>query len=540
MTEAALETAVTREKPRDSFAFSFAVDGIWLVLLLGLILRLILAFFKGFDVDMSLFLYWSQQLADRGPWHFYDQDFFTDYAPGYMYVLFVIGKLDQLFGFNRDTYEYILKIPAIVADLASAYILWRLLEGKESNVRLGAAALYLLMPPVLLIGPIWGQVDSVLAFFLLLSVYYISRGRPVAGAVAFTVGFLVKPQAIAALPVLAFWIMKENPPKWVRVSLATLEWFIGALLILLGAATGVLFHLSEHSGAAIAGVIVASVGVALVAHRLLTDTANADTGEPAPALGGIPAVPRLWLYITGISVAVLVVLIFPFFVVQPWDLISQMKFSTEVYKVNSFWAFNFWNMFGLFDCGFKADEYVLDQNGIPPGEACAALPVSNGEIMGIAARIWGIAMFVVAECIILFSLRKKEGAGWLSLGVALSILAFYMFVTRMHERYVFPMVLPLLAASVLINSRLLWALFVGVVAAHFFNLYHVYIYYNSPPENPNELKWGWAYDIFQDADFLGMGLETVQVLSAVLVLGLLALLGFALFYKRSATDPEPA
>ena len=81
-----------------------------------------------------------------------------------------------------------------------------------------------------------------------------------------------------------------------------------------------------------------------------------DAGEPAEFPNAIPAVPRVWVYITGICVALLIVLIFPFFSFQPWDFISQMKFSTEVYKVNSFWSYNFWNMFGLFDCGFKADE----------------------------------------------------------------------------------------------------------------------------------------------------------------------------------------
>jgi len=526
MTDVVLEAGTLRAGRRSSLPFSFAVEGIWVVLAAGLVLRLILAFLPGFGVDIGLFTYWSQQLADRGPWHFYDQDFFTDYAPGYMYVLLLIGKLDQLLGFSAETYEYVLKIPAIAADLASAYILWRLLDGQKAELRLGAAALYLLLPPVLLIGPIWGQVDSVLAFFLLLSVYYISNGRPVRGAVAFTIGFLVKPQAVAALPFLAFWIMKSYPPRWVKPSGGSLAWLLGCLLVAVGALAAIGFQVAENSGAAIAGVLVAAAGVTLVVYRLVADPPGADAGEPAEAWQGIPAIPRLWVRITGISVAVLLLFVFPFFLFEPWDLITHMKNSTDVYKVNSFWAFNFWNMLGLFE-GFKPDVA-----GIEPGQ---------GETYGIANRLWGIGMYAVSVLAILIALRKKEGVGWLALGVSLSVLAFYIFVTRMHERYVFPMVLPLLAACFLIQSRLLWALFVGVTAAHFFNLYHVYMYYNpGTAENPNELKWDWAYNIFADGTFLGTSYETVQVLSAVLVAGLLALLAFAFAYRRAPPGSEAA
>jgi Gpi18-like mannosyltransferase len=532
MTEAALEPTGVPASRRGSLPFSFVVEGIWVVLAAGLVLRLILAFLPGFGVDIGLFTYWSEQLAARGPWHFYDQDFFTDYAPGYMYVLFLIGKLDQLVntlgiregGFSPATFEYILKIPAIAADLGSAYVLWRLLDGKKPEVRIFAASLYLLLPPVLLIGPIWGQVDSVLAFFLLLSVYYISKDKPIHGAVAFTVGFLVKPQAVAALPILAFWIMKSHPPRWVKPSGGSLAWLAGCLLVAVGAVAAVGFQVAEIPSAARAGALVAIAGALIIVFRLVSDPAGADAGSPTGAFRGIPAIPRLWVQITGICLALLFALIMPFFLLQPWDFIDHMRGSTEVYKVNSFWAFNFWNMFGLFDGGFKADVTGIE--------------IGQGDTYGIENRIWGIGLYVISTLTILVALRKREGAGWLSFGVALSVLAFYMFVTRMHERYMFPVLLPLLAACFLIEGPVrwrvaLWSLFGVVMVAHFLNLYHVYMYYN-----PNSLKVNWIYDIFANGDFLSTGLETVQVLSAVLLASLIALLVYAFAYRRATPDSE--
>jgi Gpi18-like mannosyltransferase len=526
MTDAALESEGIVATRRSSLPFSFVVEGIWVVLAAGLVLRLILAFLPGFGVDIGLFTYWSEQLARSGPWDFYDQDFFTDYAPGYMYVLLVIGKLDQWFDFSPATMEYVLKVPAIAADLASAYILWKLLEGKKPEMRILAPTIYLLLPPVLLIGPIWGQVDSVLAFFLLLSVYFISRDRPVWGAVAFTIGFLVKPQAVAALPILAFWIMKSHPPQWVRPSGGSLAWLAGCLIAGIGTVAAVGFQVSENPDAARAALFVALFGVVILVVRLVADPGGADGGDSVAPFQGIPAVPRLWVHITGICVVLLLILIIPFFVFEPWDFIDHMRGSTEVYKVNSFWAFNFWNMFGLFESGFKPDV-----GGIEAGQ---------GDTYGIENRIWGLALFAISTVTILAAFRKKEGAGWLSLGVALSVLAFYMFVTRMHERYMFPVLLPMLAACFLIEGRLrwrlvLWGLFTIVAATHFFNLYHVYMYYN-----PNELKWERIYNIFANGDFLSTGLETVQVLSAVLFVALIALIAYVFAYRRAPARSEAA
>ncbi|HEY5625662.1 MAG TPA: hypothetical protein VIT93_04150 [Dehalococcoidia bacterium] len=422
----------------DLVKFSLRLPGIEILLAAGLALRLGLAFLPGFGVDIGTFQAWANSLANDGPWSFYNETSFTDYAPGYMYVLWFIGEANQVFSFTPDQYEYILKVPSIIADIASAYLIYLMLAQQKPGVRLGATAMYVLFPAALLIGPIWGQVDSILAFFLLLSVYYIGRERPVHGAVAFTIGFLMKPQAIAALPFLAFWIIRENWGNWRPIVLCTV-------------------------------------------------------------------VPLL----------VLVVLITPFFELQPWRLVEVLYDATNVanYRVNSFWAYNFWNFGGLFDQGFKCDL---------PG-SCGGN--AGTEWFGVATRYWGLSFFLLAIAAVVGSLRKAQGTGYLALGVALSVMAFYFFLTRMHERYVFAAFLPLLVAAVLINSRLLWGMFVVLAVSHFVNLYHVYGYYY-----PNELRVEGIYDWLEKSDLFGVDfpllgrLETVQFFSIIMVVSFLVLL----------------
>jgi len=424
----------SRVEPSLEFSLTFRLEdlvrlpervrmpGILPVLAGGLLLRLVLALLPPFQIDTGTFRAWSDALARDNPWNFYKTDFFTDYAPGYMYVLWFIGKLNQLFHFNQETFEYVLKLPSIAADIASAYVLYLLLRDQKQELRVGAAAIYLLFPAVLLIGPIWGQVDSLLAFLLLLSIYFIDRERPIAGALVFTLGFLTKPQIVAALPFLAFRIMRRHPP-------------------------------------------------------------------------------RVWLQIVGASLALLLVLIFPFFTYKPWDLISQLYDATNVenYRVKSFFAYNFWNIGGLFE-GFKPDV-----SGIQPGK---------GTFVGIDFRFWGFALFAISIVGIIRVMWKSQGTGALALGTAIFIFVFYLFMTRMHERYVFAAFLPLLAAAVALHSRALLALFGTLGAIHFFNLYHVYVYYQ------HDLRWNAFYKWFEKSNFFGTGLETVQVLSLLMVAGL--------------------
>ena len=140
----------------DPVKFSVRLPGIEMLLAAGLVLRLGLAFLPGFAVDMGTFQAWANSLATDGPWNFYNTTSFTDYAPGYMYVLWFIGEANQIFGFSQDQYEYILKIPSIVADIASAFLIYHMLAKQKPGVRLGATALYVFFPAALWIGPIWG------------------------------------------------------------------------------------------------------------------------------------------------------------------------------------------------------------------------------------------------------------------------------------------------------------------------------------------------------------------------------------------------
>jgi Gpi18-like mannosyltransferase len=456
-------------------AFNFRIPILVPIFAVALIIRLLLASLPGFDIDLGTFRAWSERLANGNPWNFYQPGEFTDYAPGYMYVLWLIGELNEVFHFNQDQWEYILKIPAIVADLASTYLVYRMLDKQSPTTQLSATIIYAFFPPALLVGAFWGQVDSILAFFLLLTVYFLSKERPLAAAVAYTVGFLVKPQSIAALPFLAFWILRTYAPKF-------------------------------------SGIVPQEV-------------------------------PWTWIKCTLVPLAVLLVLITPFFEYQPWKFIDVLSDSANVcsYKVNSFWAYNFWNTGGIFQMGFKPDVST----------ACSGDQVIGTTFLGLETRYWGWLLFASAIGTILFLFRHARSPGLLALGTALSMMAFYLFLTRMHERYVFGAFLPLLVACALLHSRILWGLFVATAAIHFINLYHVFGWYylfNDSQENryPAFLRWDHFFDwlerphnipILSRFSFIGAP-EALQIFSVMFVTAFVGFLVYA-FYMNLERPPPP-
>lgn len=161
---------------------------------------------KGYGPDIGTFSAWAAHAAD-GLFTFYSPGYFADYPPGYIYVLWLVGKLRLLLGINFDTPSFllILKLPAILADSATVWLLYRLAQRHwSSNAAVAVAALYAFNPAVILNSAVWGQVDGVLTLFILLGVIFLER-RPALSAASFAIALLIKPQALIFAPLPILW-----------------------------------------------------------------------------------------------------------------------------------------------------------------------------------------------------------------------------------------------------------------------------------------------------------------------------------------------
>lgn len=187
------------------------------VLALGLILRFILGYnINGFEADISCFKAWAAYTHDYGFNNMYYRDFFLDYPPGYLYVLYIVEAFRRLFGVDQyaQSYTLMIKLAPILSDIACAAALWVLARKKlgEKSALLIAFA-YLFCPAVIVNSSVWGQADSFCALLLLCTLLLLWYNHTPLAAFVYGFGILSKPQMLIFAPVLIFWVIRKKDWK---------------------------------------------------------------------------------------------------------------------------------------------------------------------------------------------------------------------------------------------------------------------------------------------------------------------------------------
>ncbi|MEG1932572.1 MAG: hypothetical protein RR075_05635, partial [Pygmaiobacter sp.] len=192
--------------------------------------------------DSNTFFAWATQLAEVGPEGFYAPDYFGDYPPGYMLVLWGAGVLIRFFRLEAGSAaaNILLSAVPIACDLAIAALLYRL--AKEPLGERGAALLAGIMalhPTMIFDSAVWKQVDSVLTLALLLCFYAIMRHMYPTAAFFYALALLIKPQALLFGPVFALCyllpiVFSENRKAFGKSVLNALLSLLTCLVVLAG------------------------------------------------------------------------------------------------------------------------------------------------------------------------------------------------------------------------------------------------------------------------------------------------------------------
>lgn len=176
------------------------------VILGVLVARFLLTLLPSHKVDMGGYDYWSHYLADpnRGFKGFYES-LWVVYAPAYMYLLLISGKIAAIFQVSDLTHEFLIKSWAVLFEFGGAYLIY-LIGKKLGKPKTGfwAAIFYVMNPAIFINSSIWGQFDSLFATILLAVVYCFSIKKPVYAAILFCLAVLTKPQSIFLLPLVVY------------------------------------------------------------------------------------------------------------------------------------------------------------------------------------------------------------------------------------------------------------------------------------------------------------------------------------------------
>lgn len=164
---------------------------------------------------MSLWQAWTERLTTVGPINFYSETYFSDYFPGYLYILWIIGEIYKvIFGlsFNSSLFEVIIKLVTTIFDLAGAYYIFKIVSKYQKSLAKLSVILYLGNPAIIFNSSVWGQIDGIFIFFLILTLYLlIEKQRRVKSIIYYALAILIKPHSLALLPVIIFRNLEKNP-----------------------------------------------------------------------------------------------------------------------------------------------------------------------------------------------------------------------------------------------------------------------------------------------------------------------------------------
>jgi hypothetical protein len=446
-----------------------AVGAVLIVLALGLALRLILLYLlpgSGFEADLNSFRFWADDLARNGLYGFYGRDFFHDYTPGYLYVLWLVGQVGRAAGGIGD----LIKIPPVLADLAVGYLVWSMIRelGGRDRLALLGAAVVMVNPIFWFDNVVWGQVDSFGLVFLLLGLRSLWRDQPERAAIFTVIAAVIKPQLGILIPIVAVITIRR------------------ALRPVTGPAepdedAGRLRHWEARTDRPLRIVTTGLAGY-LTALALCVPFGLS-------VIGFSPQAP----FLTS-------------------GLVEQIALAGGGYPYLTVNAYNAWAIIPG-DTGnslASSGQWICDAANIP-ADRCGAGIAQFGAVPAVAI---GTLLLVLAIATVLVAIWRRPDRLTLLVGLSVVALAFFAAPTRVHERYGFPF---FALGAILFAVSYRWRIaYLVLAAATFANMYVVLttIY---PPADPT---------VSPIRDWLGIG-SLIRSQAGVTITAALHTLGFA-------------
>lgn len=239
--EELLPSETEKEEPAPRVRKKISKEFSILLIALGVIfaLKIVLGgLVYGNDSEFNLFSLWAKSTAKNGLASFYKNNPTSYTAPGYVYLLSFIGLFTQNMQAGAFWELMLLRLPAIIADIASAILIFFILKRglKNQTAALAGALLYAVNIAVFANSAWYGQYDSILTAFLLLAVYMALTKNYLPACLSYAVAVLFKVQAIFILPVFVTYLVLaflKNRDKRLTIGLSALFAFLGWFVLTL-------------------------------------------------------------------------------------------------------------------------------------------------------------------------------------------------------------------------------------------------------------------------------------------------------------------
>ena len=198
-----------------------------LIIIASTIIKMIIApYLEGYSVDMSTYVSWMDR-AGQGLNGFYAEDYFCDYPPLFIIMFGALGFVKNLI-FSQPSTEvsyFFVKMVGIIFDGLIAYEILKIyICYFKKNSYLLFAVFLVVLPAFFFNSVVWGQTDSVSAYFLILTFRMLLTDKLELTALFFTISALLKPQSFLFAPIIATLFIKSENVIFLKKYLKSDKW----------------------------------------------------------------------------------------------------------------------------------------------------------------------------------------------------------------------------------------------------------------------------------------------------------------------------
>ncbi|MCH5270178.1 MAG: phospholipid carrier-dependent glycosyltransferase [Lachnospiraceae bacterium] len=188
-------------------------DVVFAVLFGGFLIRCLFAiFYQPLSEDTYYFADMTYLAFDNKLSEFYASTVAESFSPGITYILWILGCIYTVTGipYLSGIFLLLLKLPAILCDLAAGYLLYKAcLKVTGESRALLFSALYLFNPVILLNSSVWGQMDAIYTLAAAAMCLFLTEKKLAQATAIFGLGFFFSPLMIWFLPLLLIGLLDQ-------------------------------------------------------------------------------------------------------------------------------------------------------------------------------------------------------------------------------------------------------------------------------------------------------------------------------------------
>ena len=204
---------------------------------LGFLLRVyFISFWTQINGDLLLYMDWGERFWELGARQFYFENKWYYAPPNYPPIIsllyasaywlferrYVLAQIHNaikiipaafIIYFGEHGYEMLLKLPSILADLALSILVYKVVFNitKNSKKALCGFLLYLFNPITIFLSSVWGQTDSLIAVFSILSFILLINKKYWLSIPLLFISLYIKPNWSIFLPLYLYLLIVTRP-----------------------------------------------------------------------------------------------------------------------------------------------------------------------------------------------------------------------------------------------------------------------------------------------------------------------------------------